>query len=139
VVAAVVAFLRQAVETAVEAGIDARRVIVDPGIGFGKTFAHNLQLLHHLNDLHRLHCPILVGASRKVFIRHFLKPSGEKDIQADLPIVATGTQACVAASALQGAHIVRVHDVAETCATLKIIDAIRNAGDGLSAEGQGAE
>ena len=139
VVDAVVTFLRQAVERAVQAGIDSRRVIIDPGIGFGKTFRHNLQLLHHLHALQALNCPILVGASRKAFIRHLLKPPGEKDIRADLPIVATGTQATVAASALQGAHIVRVHEVAETRATLKIIDAIRTADAAPSGDAQGAE
>ena len=139
VVAAVCTFLRQAVERAVQAGIDARRVIVDPGIGFGKTFAHNLQLLHHLKALQELNCPVLVGSSRKAFIRHLLKPPGEKDIRADLPIVATGTQATVAASALQGAHIVRVHEVADTRATLKIIDAIRNADTGSLDNTQGDE
>jgi dihydropteroate synthase len=131
VVAEVGAFLRQAIETAIQAGIDARRIIVDPGIGFGKTFHHNLQLLHHLPALHALGCPVLVGSSRKAFIRHLLKPPYEKDIRADLPIVATGTQATVAAAALNGAHIVRVHEVAETRTTLKIIDAIRNAASGF--------
>lgn len=130
VVAAVCTFLRQAIERAVQAGIDARRIIVDPGIGFGKTFTHNLQLLHHLKDLQALNCPVLVGSSRKAFIRHLLKSPGEKDIRADLPIVATGTQATVAISALRGAHIVRVHEVAETRATLKVVDAIRNADTG---------
>lgn len=137
VVAAVCAFLRQAVARAVQAGIDARRIIVDPGIGFGKTFTHNLQLLHDLKALQALNCPVLVGSSRKAFIRHLLKPRGEKDIRADLPIVATGTQATVAACALQGAHIVRVHEVADTRATLKIIDAIRNADTGWSGNTQG--
>ena len=120
------------------AGIPRTRIIADPGIGFGKTFRHNLQLLHHLQALQALNCPILVGASRKAFIRHLLKPPGEKDIRADLPIVATGIQATVAASALQGAHIVRVHEVAETRATLKIIDAIRTAGAEPSGDAQGA-
>jgi dihydropteroate synthase len=128
VVAEVCAFLRQAVERAVQAGIDARHIIVDPGIGFGKTFDHNLQLLQRLPALHDLDRPLLVGSSRKAFIRHLLKPAGEKDIPADLPLVGTGTQATVAACALQGVHIVRVHEVAATRATLKIIDAIRNAG-----------
>ena len=128
---------KRQVQKAVQAGIDAGRIIVDPGIGFGKTFAHNLQLLHHLKALQALDCPVLVGSSRKAFIRHLLKPPGEKDIRADLPIVATGTQATVAASALQGAHIVRVHEVADTRATLKIVDAIRNAGTGRSDNTQG--
>ena len=124
----VCAFLREAVGRAVQAGIDAGRIIVDPGIGFGKTLDHNLQLLQRLEVLRELDCPVLVGSSRKTFIRHLLKPTGEADIQADLPLVAAGTQATVAASALNGAHIVRVHDVANTRITLKIIDAIRNAG-----------
>lgn len=128
VVAEVCAFLGQAVERALAADIPADRIIVDPGIGFGKTFDHNLQLLQRLGDLHALGCPLLVGSSRKAFIRHLLKPAGAADIPADLPLVATGTQATVAACALHGAHIVRVHEVADTRTTLKIADAIRNAG-----------
>ena len=139
VVADVCAFLRQAVDTAVLAGIDPGRIIVDPGIGFGKNFEHNLKLLGNLQALQALNCPILVGSSRKAFIRHLLKPAGEKDIRADLPIVATGTQATVAASALNGAHIVRVHEVAETRTTLKIIDAIRQVGSGLAGNARGAD
>ena len=123
----VCAFLREAAARAVQAGIDAGRVIVDPGLGFGKTFDHNLQLLQRLEVLRELDCPILVGSSRKAFIRHLLKPAGETDVPADSPLVAAGTQATVAASALKGAHIVRVHEVADTRTTLKIIDAIRHA------------
>jgi len=128
VVVEVRAFLRQAVDQAVQAGIPADRIIVDPGIGFGKTFDHNLELMGRLNALHELGCPILLGSSRKAFIRHLLKPADQKDIPADTPVVATGTQATVAAAAFQGVHIVRVHEVADTRTTLSIIDAIRNAG-----------
>jgi dihydropteroate synthase len=134
----VCAFLREAMSRAVQAGIGAGRIIVDPGIGFGKTFDHNLQLLQRLEVLKELDCPILVGASRKAFIRHLLKPAGEADIPADLPLVAAGTQATVAACALNGAHIVRVHDVADTRVTLNIIDAIRNAGTGSAGDAKGA-
>ena len=134
----VCAFLREAMSRAVQAGIGAGRIIVDPGIGFGKTFDHNLQLLQRLEVLQELDCPILVGASRKAFIRHLLKPDGEADIPADLPLVAAGTQATVAASVLNGAHIVRVHDVADTRVTLNIIDAIRNAGTGRAGDAKGA-
>jgi dihydropteroate synthase len=137
VVASVSLFLRQAVAKAVNAGIDRRRIIVDPGIGFGKTFAHNLQLLRNLKSFQDLNCPVLVGSSRKAFIRHLLKPPGEKDIRADLPIVATGTQATVAVAALHGAHIVRVHEVVDTRATLKIVDAIRKADTASPANNQG--
>jgi dihydropteroate synthase len=129
VVAEVGAFLRQAADRAVAAGVNPGRIIVDPGIGFGKTFDHNLQLMRRLDALHALDFPVLVGSSRKAFIRHLLKPPGAKDIPADLPVVATGTQATVATAALRGVHIVRVHEVAETRATLTIIDAIRLAGE----------
>lgn len=122
-------FLRQAMARAVKGGIHPGMIIVDPGIGFGKSFAHNLQLLKGLNRLHDLGRPLLVGSSRKAFIRNLLKPPHADDIPADSPLVATGTQATVAAAALKGAHIVRVHEVAETRATLTVIDALRNAGD----------
>jgi dihydropteroate synthase len=71
--------------------------------------------------------PLLVGPSRKSFIRRLVKPEGEKDIPPDRPVVETGTQAAVAASILNGAHIVRVHDVANTLATVRVVDAIMNA------------
>ncbi len=138
VVVEVCAFLREAAAHALQAGIHAHRIIVDPGIGFGKTLDHNLQLLQRLEALSELGFPVLVGASRKAFIRHLLKPAGKADIPADLPLVAAGTQATVAASALNGAHIVRVHDVADTRVTLKIIDAIRNAGAGSAHVAKGA-
>jgi dihydropteroate synthase len=128
VVADVGAFLRQAVGRALQGGIDANMILVDPGIGFGKTFDHNLQLMNGLQRLHDIGRPLIVGPSRKAFIRNLLKPPGADDIAADSPRVVTGTQATVAAAALKGAHIVRVHDVAEARATLSIIDAIRNAG-----------
>jgi dihydropteroate synthase len=120
------AFLKAAVDRAVEAGVTRSQVVVDPGIGFGKTVVHNLLLLRHLGRLAELDSPLLVGPSRKAFIRKLLKPADAPDISPDLPQVATGTQAAVAAAVLSGAHIVRVHDVAETAATLRIVDAIRN-------------
>lgn len=119
-------FLENALEKAVQGGISRSMVIVDPGIGFGKTVSHNLALIHHIDRLHQLDVPVMVGPSRKAFIRQILKDEAESDIPPDLQVVATGTQAAVAASVLCGAHLVRVHDVAETRATLRIIDAIRN-------------
>ena len=71
--------------------------------------------------------PILIGPSRKAFIRKLLKDEQSEDISADLPIVETGTQAAVAVAVLRGAHIVRVHDVANTQATIRILDAMRTA------------
>jgi dihydropteroate synthase len=102
-------------------------LIADPGIGFGKTPAHNLQLIHHLAEFAALDMPILVGPSRKAFIRRLVTTTGETDIAPDAPMVAIGTQAAVAAAILNGAHIVRVHDVATTVATCKVVDAIVNA------------
>ena len=120
-------FLGDAVERAQKAGISRSKIIIDPGIGFGKTVAHNLLLLKHLPAFQPLDLPILIGSSRKMFIRKLLKDEHVDDIPADLPMVETGTQATVAAAVLNGAHIVRVHDVANTVSTVKIADAIMNA------------
>jgi dihydropteroate synthase len=68
-----------------------------------------------------------VGASRKAFIRKILKSDQQQDLPPDLPIVETGSQAAVAAAVLNGAHIVRVHEVANTLATVKILDAMLDA------------
>jgi dihydropteroate synthase len=127
VVAEVKRFLAQAIEQAVAAGIARERIIVDPGIGFGKTATHNLLLLHHLNALDELGAPILVGPSRKAFIRRLLGQEAGGELPADHAEVEIGTQAAVAAAILNGAHIVRVHHVSGTRATVKIADAIRNA------------
>jgi dihydropteroate synthase len=123
----IASFLRQAADAAERQGIPRERLIVDPGIGFGKTAEHNLQIIRRLADFARLGLPILVGPSRKSFIRRLVKPAGAPDIPPDLPIVETGTQAAVAASILNGAHIVRVHDVAKTAATVNVADAILNS------------
>jgi dihydropteroate synthase len=120
-------FLEHAVAHAMKKGISKSNIIIDPGIGFGKTLEHNLLLIKHLHEFERLDVPILIGPSRKAFIRQILKDHNAKDIKADLPLVETGTQAAVVASVLNGAHLVRVHDVAGTRATLQIIDAIKNA------------
>lgn len=120
-------FLRQAVEAAESRGIGKERLIVDPGIGFGKTPEHNLQLIRRLADFAGLGLPLLLGPSRKSFIRRLVKPEGAQEAAPDLPAVETGTQAAVAAAILNGAHIVRVHDVAHTVATVKVADAILNS------------
>ena len=120
-------FLNDAVEKAVQGGIVRDHLIIDPGIGFGKTFQHNLEILNNLHLFADLGLPLLIGSSHKAFIRNLLKPSEAKDISPEASIVETGTQATVAASVLNGAQIVRVHDVAATRATLKIVDAIKNA------------
>lgn len=128
VVEEVVFFLKNAVTHAQEKGIDKSRLVVDPGIGFGKTFAHNLTLLKNLDRFHDLDVPLLVGTSRKAFIRALLKKEG-KELDPQSTDVEIGTQATVAAAALKGAHIVRVHHAANTAATLRIIDAITHSAD----------
>ncbi|MBW1897477.1 MAG: dihydropteroate synthase [Deltaproteobacteria bacterium] len=120
-------FLKQAIRSAMKKGVDRSKIIIDPGIGFGKTFEHNFQLIKSIEDFQTLEVPILVGPSRKAFIRNKLRGVSKKELPPDSPAVETGTQAAVAAAALKGAHIVRCHNVANTCATLKIVDAIRNA------------
>ncbi len=121
------AFLSRAIEKAMASGVKKSSIIIDPGIGFGKTLRHNFILIQKLKAFEELGTPILMGPSRKKFIRSLLKDSSAEDIDPGLPCVETGTQAAVAASALNGAHIVRVHNVSDTVATLKIIDAIKNA------------
>jgi dihydropteroate synthase len=113
--------LRQAVATARQAGVANSQIILDPGIGFGKSYAQNCELLARLPELARLGFPILVGTSRKSFIGGALKsasrtPSGNERIW--------GTAATVAASILEGAHIVRAHDVAEMAQVAQVSDAI---------------
>jgi dihydropteroate synthase len=127
VVAEVKMFLAQAAEKAETAGIDRSRIIIDPGIGFGKTGRHNLKLIRHLSAFEDLDLPILVGPSRKRFIRDILKGPSQEDIRPDRPEVETGTQAALAAAIMNGAHIVRVHNAANTAAMVKVLDAIRTA------------
>jgi dihydropteroate synthase len=119
-------FLKDAAKRAEDQGVSRQKIIVDPGIGFGKTLAHNLLLIRHIQAFAPLGLPILIGASRKAFIRKILKGASDQDLPPDLPAVETGTQAAVASAILNGAHIVRVHDVANTVATVKIVDALIN-------------
>ncbi|MDI6687531.1 MAG: dihydropteroate synthase [Desulfobacterales bacterium] len=120
-------FLENAIIMAEKNGIPRSKIIIDPGIGFGKTVEHNLLLINRLYEFTSLDAPILIGPSRKSFIRNtlFNKPAG--DIKADIPALEIGTQAAVAAAVLRGADIVRVHDVAGTYKTVKVVDAIKNA------------
>jgi len=120
-------FLKDAIERAVRMGINRRKIIIDPGIGFGKTIQHNLLLIKNLAELADLNVPVIIGPSRKAFIRKILKDKAGNELKPQDTAVETGTQAAVAASVLTGAHIVRVHDVASTVSTVKIIDALRKA------------
>ena len=120
-------FLSQAVARAESMGIKRSKIIIDPGIGFGKTVSHNLCLIQRLGDFHELGLPILIGSSRKAFIRKILSAADSNQRSPMDPLIETGTQASVAAAIMNGARIVRVHDVANTAATVKIVDAIKNA------------
>ncbi len=121
------AFFAQSIDHAIAKGISKSKIIIDPGIGFGKTINHNLLLIKHLREFKTLGVPVMIGASRKAFIRHILKDQSLQDIRPDLPEVEIGTQAAVAASILNGTDLVRVHNVANTRATVKLIDAIKNS------------
>ena len=120
-------FLQQRVEDAVAQGLDRGKLIVDPGIGFGKTFGHNLTLLRRLSEFQHLDLPILVGTSRKAFIRDLLKAANGSPARPQDPVVEIGSQATVCAAAMNGAHIVRVHDVGAARAAVKVVDAIINS------------
>jgi dihydropteroate synthase len=114
-------WLEHRIAVAEGAGIARARIVVDPGIGFGKTAAHNLALIRGLSLFHGLGCPVLLGASRKRFIGTI---SGEE--RADRRVA--GSLAVALAAAAQGVQLLRVHDVAETRAALALWQAIL-AGD----------
>ncbi len=122
-------YLAESVSRAEAAGIERRRLVIDPGIGFGKTVHHNLLLMHYLDHFQSLGIPILMGPSRKSFIRHTLTAAPDA-LPAEPWQIETGTQAMVAAAILAGAHIVRVHDVATTRVTAKCLDAVMGCGQG---------
>jgi len=120
----VVSGLRKSVEVARRAGVPKSQIILDPGIGFGKSFTQNYELLARLPELARLGYPLLVGTSRKGFLGATLARNG-KPLPAEERI--WGTAATVAASIFNGAHIVRVHDVEEMAQVARVADAVLSA------------
>lgn len=116
VVAEVRSFLEHSVDKAKAAGV--RSIIVDPGIGFGKNLKHNLTLLKNLSLLKDLGQPILIGTSRKGFLGSLLELPVDQRIE--------GTAASVAVAMLNGANIIRVHDVKEMKRVAVVVDAIKN-------------
>lgn len=118
----VTAGLRQAIRAARRSGIPHSQIVIDPGIGFGKSYPQNYELLARLPELARLGFPLLVGPSRKTFIGRAI--GGPSATSATERI--WGTTAAIAASILGGAHIVRVHDVAEMLQVARVTDAILN-------------
>ncbi len=110
--------LREGIRSAMDSGVSEDKIIVDPGIGFGKTSEHNLEIIHKLRELTFLEKPVLIGPSRKAFIGKVLGdvPPGER---------LEGTAAAVAVSIMNGANIIRVHDVKEMAKVAKVADAIK--------------
>lgn len=119
VVADVYEFLKQRIEACIRAGIPREKIVIDPGFGFGKTLAHNLTLLNHLDRLASLDVPLLVGLSRKSMIGAVL------DVPVEQRLIGSVAAALIAAQ--KGATIVRVHDVRETVQALKMWNAMENA------------
>ncbi len=119
VVASIVQALRKSVRKCLETGIPSDRIMIDPGIGFGKTLAHNLEILDRLAELRDLDLPILVGVSRKSFLGRLL----DKEVSGR----RIGSVVAGAAAVLKGAHVLRVHDVAATREAVVVADAILNA------------
>jgi dihydropteroate synthase len=122
VIGEVLDFLRDRMAAATRVGIAADRLAVDPGIGFGKTLEHNLALLAGLREFEQLDCPLVLGVSRKRWIGDLTGRPVEERLAGSL----AGAAACVE----RGAHVLRVHDVAETRDLVRILDAIRGAGHG---------
>ena len=113
----VVGFLRKAAARAAGAGIPDDKVLVDPGLGFGKSSSGNLEILRQLQTLRSIGRPVVIGASRKSFIGAVL----------DLPVKqrVEGSLAVAALAVWQGAHVIRAHDVTATVRVVRMIEAIR--------------
>ncbi|MGR3317183.1 MAG: dihydropteroate synthase [Candidatus Anammoxibacter sp.] len=130
VVSEIIFFFQDLINRAVSNGIDEHNIIIDPGVGFGKTLRHNLEILNRLEEFKVLGCPIMVGSSRKSFIGEILNKPEEGRL--------LGTLATVAIAIAHGSDIIRAHDVNETVEIAKMCDAIINsnqkpvAGDRIS-------
>ena len=111
-------FFKIKIKIAIQSGINRSMIILDPGIGFGKTVDHNFELLSRLNEFNVLELPIMIGPSRKSFIGITLDLPPEDRVE--------GTAAAVSAGVMNGASIVRVHDVKSMKRVVKIIEKIRN-------------
>jgi len=111
-------YFRESIRLAVESGITEDKIIIDPGIGFGKTFDHNLEIIKNLREFTLLEKPLLVGVSRKAFIGKIL---GDAPVSERLE----GSEAAAAISILNGANIIRVHDVKEMKKVALVADAIK--------------
>jgi len=112
-------FFVQQIARCESAGISKSQLLLDPGFGFGKNLSHNYQLLAHLSDYHHFGLPLLVGMSRKSMIGQLLNVGPTQRL--------TGSIACAVIAAMQGAHILRVHDVKETVEAMRVVEATRSA------------
>jgi dihydropteroate synthase len=112
----IISFLSERIDQCVADGIDPEQIVVDPGIGFGKTVEHNLEIVRELDRLQALGCPILIGTSRKATIGAVLDTEVEDRIE--------GTAATVAVSITRNVHIIRVHDVKQMARVAKMTDVI---------------
>ena len=116
----IIRYLKDSIQVAESAGLDPRQIIIDPGIGFGKTVEDNLLILKHLYEFRILGKPILLGTSRKSFIGKILNTEVENRLEGTLSSIAIGV--------LNGAHIIRSHDVLEAKKAIAVADAVRLAG-----------
>jgi len=112
--------LKESVKLAEMSGIKMENIIIDPGIGFGKTLYQNYEILKKLNEFKSLGFPILIGASRKSFIGNVLSENVENRLE--------GSLAAAAIAIKNGASIIRVHDVKESKKVIKIVECIENGG-----------
>ncbi|MCK4743320.1 MAG: dihydropteroate synthase [Sulfuriflexus sp.] len=116
----IIIFLSERMQACVDAGIDSKKLLIDPGFGFGKTLEQNCQLMRELNAFKELDCPVLVGVSRKSMIGQIL------DAEVDERVF--GSVALETLAVWQGANIIRAHDVAAAMDAVKIATAVKMAG-----------
>ena len=112
----IISFLKARIQAAMDAGISPKQIIIDPGIGFGKTIAHNLEILRRLREFKSLDKPLLIGTSRKSFIGKTLGLPEDDRLE--------GTAATIAVALVNGADIIRVHDVRQMARVARMTDAI---------------
>jgi len=113
----IAACLKRSMQLALDAGVDPEKIAIDPGIGFGKTLLHNLEILARLNEFSALGAPLVLGVSRKSFIGNVLDLPVEERLEGSLAAAAIGV--------MKGASIIRAHDVAATVRAVKLAEAIK--------------
>ena len=116
----IIQYLKEGIQRAESAGVDQEQIIIDPGIGFGKTLEHNLLIIKNLSEFRILGKPILIGTSRKTFLG--------KILNAEVGDRLEGTLSSIAIAVLNGAHIIRCHDVLQAKKAIAVADAIRLVG-----------